>query len=52
MTPTRKDVRAAAAAFGRLGGMKGGKATTRKKAQAARENGRKGGRPPRGKAAA
>lgn len=35
----------AAVALGRLGGLVGGKATTRKKKRAARANGAKGGRP-------
>ena len=35
----------AAAALGRLGGMKGGKSRSAAKVAAVRENGRKGGRP-------
>jgi hypothetical protein len=35
----------AAVALGRLGGLKGGRATTKAKASAARANGLKGGRP-------
>lgn len=39
----------AAVALGRLGGSKGGKASGGRKAEASRENGRKGGRPKRDK---
>ena len=38
-------ISAAAAALGRLGGMKGGKSKSAAKIAAVRENGRKGGRP-------
>ena len=40
-----REVSSAAAALGRLGGMKGGKSRSAAKVAAVRENGRKGGRP-------
>ena len=39
------EVSSAAAALGRLGGMKGGRSRSAEKVAAVRENGRKGGRP-------
>ena len=41
----KNELRSAAAALGRLGGMKGGKSKSAAKVAAARANGRKGGRP-------
>lgn len=39
------EISSAAAALGRLGGMKGGKSRSAAKVAAVRENGKKGGRP-------
>ena len=41
----KNELSSAAAALGRLGGMKGGKSRSAAKIAAVRENGRKGGRP-------
>ena len=41
----KSEVSSAAAALGRLGGMKGGKSRSAAKVEAVRDNGRKGGRP-------
>ena len=41
----KSELRAAAAALGRLGGMKGGKSRSAAKVAASRANGAKGGRP-------
>lgn len=41
----KNELSSAAAALGRLGGMKGGKSKSAAKIAAVRENGRKGGRP-------
>ena len=43
--PTQSEISDAAAALGRLGGMKGGRSRSAAKVAASRANGKKGGRP-------
>ena len=43
--PTQSEISDAAAALGRLGGMKGGRSRSAAKVAASRANGAKGGRP-------
>lgn len=43
--PTQSEISDAAAALGRLGGIKGGRSRSAAKVAASRANGRKGGRP-------
>ena len=43
--PTQSEISDAAAALGRLGGMRGGRSRSAAKVAASRANGKKGGRP-------